>query len=128
MAKITDKKEEKPAVKMRVYTPEELKKFDGLVQKYYYDHTLKSGEIIKVLNRKKLMVAYGAINEEGAVLVGDGFGDIGQPPFRIHEFENLYDQWQRWKGKINYGEEKKLEDLDKLAESMKAPEVVEMEF
>ena len=90
--------EEKPKIEMRHYSDDELSKFNGLVQKYYYDHTIEhgsdKGQVIRVLNKQKLMQAYGAVNERGAViLVSDGFDDY-EKPTRLAQFENLYEQWQ----------------------------------
>jgi hypothetical protein len=115
-------KDEKPKVEMKQYTDAELQKFHGLVQKYYYDYTLETGkdagQVIRMLDKKKLMVAYGAINERGAV----SKMDLEVPPSRLVQFENIYEQWQYWKVKTglepNLGERKKLEQLDEVAQQM----------
>ena len=116
------KEEEQPKIEMRQYTDAELQKFHGLVQKYYYDHTLEHGvdrgQVIRVLDKRKLMVAYGATNEQGAI----SKDELGVPPSRYHQFENLFEQWQSWKVKTgldrHWVDQKKLQQLDELAQQM----------
>ena len=129
--------ETKPKVEMRHYTDAELQKFHDMVQKYYYDYTVETGkdkgEVIRVLDKKKLMISYGVVAPSGAVLWDvDDFGDIKQPT-RYAQFENLYEQWQYWKvrtGLDKYsGEYKKLEQLDEIAQQMTVdPESDEIPF
>lgn len=109
---------DKPIVVKRKYSDAELNKFNGLVQKYYEDYTLTTGkdegQIMRVLNKEKLMIAYGAINKDRAVLIDE----VSFPPNRFQQFENLYEQWQWWKQRMGYGEIKKLESFEKVAEQM----------
>ncbi len=113
-----------PARIKRKYSDQELSKFNDMIQKFYCDHELQAGpqkgEIVRVLDKYKLAVAY------GAMVVKDSFGcpvyriigDEVEGTQRWDQFENLMDQWSWWKAKNVYGEEKRIEELDQIAEQM----------
>jgi hypothetical protein len=87
MPKISKKEEEKFEIPVREYSDNELRKFHDLAQKYYQDVLLQAtGETIRALNQKAIMIAYGALSARGGVIPG-----------RYTQFENLYEQWQAWK-------------------------------
>ena len=113
----------KPKLELRHYQDYELKNFHDKIQKYYYDYFLEisedKGEVIRVLDKKKLMIDFGALGKDGGVIIDEV--EVDKPP-RIHQFDNLYEQWQNWKirtglDKGSWGY-KNLESLDKLAEQM----------
>jgi hypothetical protein len=118
MSKISKKEEEKFEIPVREYTDAELEKFHGLVQKYYRDHTFADGETSKVLDQKRLIVAYGAMSKYGGVILG-----------RYTQFENVYGQWQDWKKRTGLDtlswQHKNLESLDKVAQTMTVEPAVE---
>ena len=123
----------------RKYTKEELQQFHDLTQKYYFDYVLvhgkNAGETIRVLDKEKLMVAYGAITAGGEIILTeivckDKSGAIKsyKKPTRLAEFDNLFNQWQWWK--VNSGADKvwgskKYEQLDEIAEQMTMPHTEE---
>jgi hypothetical protein len=117
--------------KPRIYTEVELKHFHELIQKYYEEYTLETGKDkgkkIRWLNYQKLSIAFGAVDKRGGVIVknyseeSDGRGGTKYSydmPTRQQQFENLMDQYYLWKGKKEWVEQKKLEGLQEVAETM----------
>ena len=110
---------ERPKLEMRVYTEDELKRFDQKIQKFYEEYTLTSGEkIIKVLNKNRIAIAY------GAMVFGEHLGrkyyavikDELEDTKRYNEFENLMGQWDKWKNKKEYINKKEVEHYEQLVE------------
>jgi hypothetical protein len=123
--------ENKPVVVMRRYSDEELQRFHDKVQKYYEDYTDRKGETFKVLNKKRLMIAFEALTPSGAV----AYDEVEDRATRYQEFENIYEQWQAWKWRTGLdtrsGGHEKLEQLDKIAEEMTVepvPESSDLDF
>ena len=127
MPKIIKQQEQKERqkIELRHYTDSELQKFHTLVQKYYSNYTMVDGEVIRVLDRRKLMISYGAINEKGAVLIDE----VEMPPNRLQQFDNVLEQWQYWKIRTGLDEgswnHNKLKSLDKVAQEMTVETSVE---
>lgn len=126
---------------MRQYSPAELRDFHEKVQKYYFNHTISGGEVIRVLNRKRLLIAFGSTGPKGGIILhgvtrNDRTGSISgySRPTRMEAFENLWKQYAEWKVKegIDKGSSvfKKNLQLEKLAESMgvEYPEEIEVEY
>lgn len=124
-----------PPKPTRKYSDAELKKFNDLAQKYYENYTIQfgptAGEVIRVLNREKLSQAYGATSKKGAVILEDVFeskeGLDYKKPTRLEQLDNLLEQWMWWKQRMGYGDVKKIEGLEKMAEE-KHVEPIEFEF
>lgn len=118
MGRRKDEKREYQEIKYRVYTDAELKDFHEKVQKFYFNYTIQNGKVIRVMDKKKLMIAFGALSKSGAVITDE----VSLPPNRLQQFENIYEQWQYWKAKVGLDKGswnfKKLEQLDKMAEQM----------
>jgi hypothetical protein len=116
MPKISKEKEEKFVRQMRQYTDADLSKFHGLVQKYYEDYTCDNGDKIRVLNRVKLGVAFGALSPEGAVL----YDPVEDRVVRYPEFENILEQWGNWKLRMGFDPRshnyQKVQQLEAMAE------------
>lgn len=94
-------------IEKRIYTEEELKKFDGLMQKYFENKTLSNGEVVRVLNHKKLAIAYGALSKGGGVILTGivrKYGSIESytRPTRYEQFENLMEQHDFWKSGLDW--------------------------
>lgn len=104
---------EKP--KARVYTKDELERFDKSIQRFYEDYTIETGvekgKIVKVLNYPKLSTAFGATSERGAVILGDN-------PIRQEVLENLMNQHGWWKNGKDWAENKRLEELNEMAKEI----------
>ena len=118
MSKIVKEEREKMEIKYRNYSDAELKNFHEKVQKFYFDYTLVTGEVIRVIDKKKLMIAFGALTPSGATIVDE----VSLPPNRLQQFDNLYEQWQKWKARVGMDKGsyqfKNLQQLDKIAEQM----------
>lgn len=121
-------KEKEKTIRMiekRVYTEAELKDFHNKIQKFYEEDSLTNGEIIRVLNRKKLLQAFGAIGPTGGIIltniVRNKYGSIESydKPTRQETFDNLWDQYIWWKGGLDWKKEmynkKQEEHYEKLA-------------
>ena len=115
MAKQEIEKVEKREVNYRIYSDSELRNFHDKVQKYYSDYTLATGEVIQVIDKKKLMVDFGATTPWGATIVDE----VSLPPNRLQHFENVYEQWQKWKARVGIDKGsyqfKNLQGLAKMA-------------
>lgn len=109
MAKKDTPQIEKP--KARIYTKEELETFDKQLLRFWEDYTIETGKekgkVIKVLNYKKLKIAYGATDTKGGVI-----------PERQAMYENLMDQWGWWKGGQDWAQKKRLENYDQMAKEI----------
>ena len=114
-------------IEYRKYTDTELQDFHNKVQKYYFDYTLQNGkdvgEVIRVLDRERLMVAFGARTSSGAIVVDE----VSLPPNRLQQFDNCFRQWQDWKvrtglDKGSWGH-KNLQSLDEMAKQMTVPRI-----
>lgn len=123
MAEIKKPQKETFQKQARVYTELELQDFDNKVQRFYEDYTIQNGknrgEVIRVLNQKKLGIAFGALDKRGAVIVDEVYG------VRLHVLENLLEQWGKWKGKKQWVEKKRIEGLQEVADGMKIDAMVE---
>lgn len=122
MAKIKKQQEEVVEVRMRVYTPEELKKFGELIEKFKEEKTLSTGEVVKIYNYNRIMVAYGAAKEYVRTYTRDN-GETYEvktynvwPP-RYIEFENLWRQFNGRQGAIEYAKKKSDYEFEKMAGS-----------
>jgi hypothetical protein len=116
-------------IEFKNYSHAQLQDFHNKIQRFYFDQTLPNGETIRVLDRQKLMVAFGAISQRGAIILKnvrrhDSTNAIlgYDRPNRLEEFENIFKQWQEWKvftgldkGSAQF---KKLEQLDQVAAQM----------
>ena len=107
MPKIAKQQKSVPVIEKRIYTEEELKKFDGMIQKYFEDQTLSNGEVVRVLNYKKLAIAYGALSKDGGVIITGivrKYGSIESytRPTRYEQFENLMAQHDYWKSGLDW--------------------------
>lgn len=104
---------EKP--KARIYTKEDLERFDKSIQRFYEDYTIETGKdkgtVIKVLNYQKLSTAFGATSERGAVILGGN-------PIRQEVLENLMSQHGWWKGGKDWAENKRLEQLNEMSKEV----------
>jgi hypothetical protein len=121
----------KPQIVMRRYSDEELQKFHDKIQKYYEDYTDRKNQTFKVLNKKKLMIAFEALTPSGAV----AYDEVEDRATRYLDFENIFEQWQSWKWRTGLdtrsGGHEKLEQLDKIAEEMRVepvPEPSDLDF
>lgn len=131
MSKIENKPIKLERPKLRVYTKEELKKFETLIWRFHEPHTLETGpergKTINWLNLEKLSLAYGATDKKGAVVL-TGFGSETDykgsttywydRPTRQEQLENLLDQYYWWKNGKNWAEKKRIEDLEETAKSV----------
>ena len=124
---------EKPHRVMRTYRDEELRKFHDLVQKYYFDYVIKNGRSagvsFKMLDRKKLMIAFGALTPSGAV----AYDEVEDRATRYQEFENVFEQWASWNVRTGldkgFAERAKLKQLDQIAqEKTIEPEPSDLDF
>lgn len=107
---------------MRVYTSEELKKFKELIEKFKEEKTLSNGEVVKIYNQNKIMVAYGAAKEHVRTFTRDN-GETYEVreypiyPVRYREFENLWGQFIDKQAAISYARKKSDYEFEKIAGS-----------
>lgn len=95
----------------RIYTPEEISRFSKNIEKFYEDYTIENGKdhgkVIRVLNRNRLWMAYGAADRKGAV-----------HPNRQEQLENLLNQYYDWKSKKEFAEKKQNEEWENVAKEI----------
>lgn len=94
-------------IEKRIYTEDELKKFNALIQKYFENHTLSNGEVVRFLNYNKLAIAYGALSKNKGVILTNivrKYGSIESytRPTRYEQFENLMIQYGFWKNGVDW--------------------------
>lgn len=100
----------------RVYSDNELYDFDKKIQRFYEEKTLQNppntGRKVEILNMEKLHTAYGACRE-----VEQGKDKEGNPikyylyNDRYPAFINLWRQYEAWRGKKDWVEGKRSEEL-----------------
>lgn len=107
------------------YLTYELQKFDEEMKIYLEEKTLTNGTIVHVYNTQKYLQDNKAINHEGAVILKvNEFNDDGTiksyiyPPAYQVLSEKL-EQWNKWKARKEYAQNKQVEGLDDLADQMK---------
>mgnify|MGYP001582439828 FL=1 len=105
---------------MRIYTNDELKRFNDKIQKFKEEHTLISGEKIMVLNRQKLAVAFGAMVEDTylGVKTYSVLVDPVDDTKRYTEFQNIMEQWSKWCSKNEYVDKKEIEHYENVAKTI----------
>jgi len=118
-------------------TEREIQDFAEWLQPFYEEKEVrkwgggKGTETVRVLNTDEAMVAYGAKRKRmhlgvlvySVVLKPTEFDSYGNPtqyqtPTMLDYFENKYEQFLASKGKKDFSERMRLEELDKVAETM----------
>jgi len=115
-----------PAIKEfdapRIYTDTELRDFHQKIQKFWDEPREVNGEafgkringVARRFRHYDLHVAYGAAKK-----VRHGQHDVYlYIPDRYHQFENLWQQYEDWRKKQEWIENKNLEALDNIAEEI----------
>lgn len=121
-------------IEYKTYTDIQLKDFHNKIQRFYEDYTDSfSGKTFKVLQKDKLLKAFGAIGPTGGIVLSNitrhKSGSIASydRPTRMEQFDNLWKQYEDWKWKNGLVKEspvfKRTEALEKMAEQMKVEEV-----
>lgn len=123
--KIKNKKEiEEDFDPPRIYSESELKDFHQKIQRFYVPKTLSTGEVITKFLHNDFAVAYGAmVKNKGADSVWQyaipNRTKVGENEMegrkRYEQMSNLLKQHEDWKRKNEWVENKKVEELEKMA-------------
>lgn len=118
-----------PKSQKKIYSYQELSAFHEYLQKFKFDYTMITGEVIRPIDWQKLYLDQNVINENGAVFVNDVIygknkhGEIHMThnDIPLLELNNKLEQWNEWKEKQNFGERAKLLQWDtkEVAEKFK---------
>lgn len=124
----------------RIYSESELTAFDRELDKYRTTVKISFPEEREVV-RVDWMAFYksvGVMSADGAVILkgiveetphkDDGRPVIAKAHIGFLEIENKIEQFLIWKGRKEFGEKKRLEGLDKLANSYAVPATEEVEI
>lgn len=97
----------------RVYTPYELEDFDKKIrEKFTVKGKYVEGTMVDTL---AFMKHVGSQSPAGAIMTNAFKNGI----LKYTYYQNLLDQWHAWLGRRQWGERKRLEGLDDLANQMK---------
>lgn len=113
MAKISKKVEGEELLEkeVRIYTVEELERFNTLIQKYKEPYTFETGpwkgQTKNVLNHKKLAIAYGATDKKGSIFLE-----------RFEQYQNLWNQHNEYQDKKAWIAEQQNLEWEKATEEM----------
>lgn len=115
----------------KVYSVQELKEFGEWLEPYKTrTATMPNGDVVRGYDWKKVYFDLGATNENGAVMVNNykeklySYPDGRQEwhPYSCdvpqEEVENKIKQWKMMEGKNEWIENKKMEELSKMAEEV----------
>jgi len=121
MAKQTLERMVYPKKEEKIYSPFELGEFDTyLQQNKNKECVLQNGEKLVLYDWDKIYKELKVKNPKGDVYVNNveygknKFGEIHivKCDIPLLELENKIEQWKEWKGRLEYGEKKRLEQLD----------------
>lgn len=134
MAKKEVKEVKKVVQKKEGFTPQEFEEFDSFLKPFFEDKTWEDGKPYKLLNLMEAGVSYGAYRKTVITNPPTNWKKesyeltqyiiLSIPKFQ--EFYDKYEKWQFYKDKQEYGERKKLEQLQKVAEQ--TPDAVVKEW
>lgn len=106
---ITD--EAKAMFAPRKYSDVELRDFHNKIQQFWeIPRTLADGQIAQKFNYEELAVAYGAARKDREHYL--------YKPERYAQLNNLLNQYEDWKKKQDWIENKKTEELESMAEEV----------
>lgn len=117
--------ERPPAPPPKEYTVAELEEFGRFLEPFRETKTLTNGEVVKVLNVKEAGSKVGAYKK---VVQNFPPSEWKKEPYTVvnynvilgsnyDEFNNKYDQWQKWRDKIEYVEGKKMEQYQEMVDT-----------
>lgn len=105
----------------------ELRNLDAELQAYKYKIWSPTFDReLELVDRQKWLIAKGALTKDGAVIVQDFvpavYDQNGKQtqkqdcdPIRYEEYDEMWRQWLDWKGRQEYGQRKRAEQLDVMA-------------
>jgi hypothetical protein len=109
----------------------ELRELDTELRGFYEEVLVQNPkpEKLNIFNEKKWLVSRGAMNKDGAVIIKNykatvynDQGHVVEPkdcePIFYEQCMADLDQWKKWLGRKEFGERKKVEGLQKIAEKM----------
>jgi hypothetical protein len=105
----------------RQWSDYDLAEFHQGMEKYKKPYVLRNGETVMIYDEIKFLQDHGALGEEGDVIVKNRVYIDHQLTDASVPYVDLDDkirQWKDWLGRKEFGEKKKLEDLEKIAEGM----------
>lgn len=126
-------------VNMRTYSEAELRDFEKKIQRFFKDYQMKNvgTELLSVLDREALSVAFGATDKFGRVILKnfksetDSRGETTffyDQPSRQEQLDNILNQLSVLKSKDKWVEGKKIEGLESIANNMTVDTSWEKEF